>query len=256
MIPTVALITDFGTTESYVAELHAAMLARVPALRILDVTHQVAPFDLVHASLVLERVVATLAHPAVVVVVVDPGVGTARRGVVVARENGVLLVGPDNGVLAPIDGEAICAWEISSAFRQRNHTATTFDGRDLFGPLGAMLAAGLHPTLVGPTTDLSVPSVVATTAEWREEGELAYASGRVVMLDRYGNAVTNIRARTGQLTVLEPLTFRGPCVRAYGAVLPGESLALVGSSGRLELAVREASSGLSVGTKVTVRCDR
>lgn len=245
----VALLTDFGHRDSYVGEVRAAVLARVPSATLVDVAHDLDAFDLGAAALVVERARPALPRGAALVVVIDPGVGGARRGVA-ARVEGRWLVGPDNGVL-PI-AEAAKAGEVWSLERvPRPSSATTFDGRDVFGPAGALLAAGMDPRLLGPPLREVVPSALSGDAPWEARGDALYARGVVIALDRYGNAVTSLRAPPGRaVSVTSPTEFAGPSRRAYAEVARGEALALVGSSGRLELARREARSGAAVGDVV------
>lgn len=245
----VALLTDFGYRDSYVGEVRAAVLARAPGATVIDIAHDLDAFDLASAALVVERAWPALPVGASLVVVVDPGVGSARRGVA-ARVDGRWLVGPDNGVL-PI-AAAAAAGEVWSLERvPRPSSATTFDGRDVFGPAGALLASGMDPRLLGPPLREVVPSALADDAVWEARGDALYARGLVIALDRYGNAVTSLRAPSGRhVVVTSPSPFAGPLRRAYAEVAPTAALALVGSSGRVELARREARSGAAVGEVV------
>jgi S-adenosylmethionine hydrolase len=249
--PLVALVTDFGSRDSYVAEMKARANARVPDVRWLDVSHEIPAFDRMRAAIVIERAIAELPRGSALVAVVDPGVGTTRRRIVVSR-HGIALVGPDNGILPTRDAEGV--FVVDEAKWPRRTAATTFDGREIFAPLGALLAAGLAPALVGPAAGPCEPWVIPDDAIFVSEPDRQYARGTVIASDHYGNAVTDIRppAREGVLEVLSPGAFAGPVRRAYGEVERGAPLALVGSSGRLELAVREGSASLANGTPVEV----
>ena len=253
MSATVALVTDFGTADSYVAELELAITRCVPSVHVVGVTHDIPAFDRVAAALVIERLLAQMISGAIVAVV-DPGVGTAR-GRIFARRRGVWLVGPDNGVL-PIGASRDGLWSIREAAVPRAMRGTTFDGREIFGPIAAYLAGGMDPDLAGHRVREVVAPVLPVDAEFQTKPDARYAHGVVIALDRYGNAVTNIRPDVGaeRLSVVEPSRFAGPLHRAYGEVARGEPVVLLGSSGRVGLAVREGRSGVAVGQTVAVRC--
>lgn len=254
---TVALVTDFGRRDSYVGELHAAIRERAESIRVVDVTHDVPPFDRVSAAMIIERVMHTLPLGSALVAVVDPGVGSSRSAIA-ALSDGRWLVGPDNGIFSL---EALAregrVWSLA-AFPRRAVTAraTTFDGRELFGPAGALLATGLDPRLLGEPVRSVVASVLPPTVPWSTNSLGLYAEGVVIGLDHYGNAVTSVRAPEllpGQhVEIVEPQEFSGKLGVSYGSIRVGEPLALVNSCGRVELARREAPSKLLVGTRVMV----
>jgi S-adenosylmethionine hydrolase len=253
MAALVAFITDFGIKDSYVMEMRAAVLARVPSAQVLDVTHDVAPFDRVHAALMAERALWVLPRGAALVVVVDPGVGTRRRRIFAERE-GRWLVGPDNGVL-PIRRDRDRVWSLREELVVADPSVTTFDGRERFAPIAALLAAGLHPQLAGVRDEAEADCVLPADAEWVRRGRTRAARGQVITVDRYGNAITSVRPIEGAMRVVSPARFAGPVRAAYGEVERGQGLGLVGSSGRIELSVREGASGLSAGDIVEVTCD-
>jgi|LNFM01.1.fsa_nt_gb S-adenosylmethionine hydrolase len=253
MAALVAFVTDFGLADSYVMEMRAAVLARVPSARLLDVTHEVKPFDRVHAALMAERALWVLPRGAALVVVVDPGVGTRRRRIFAERE-GRWLVGPDNGVL-PIRRDRDRVWTLREELLVADPSVTTFDGRERFAPIAALLAAGLHPDLAGRRDELETECVLPADADWVKKGRVHTARGEVITVDRYGNAITSVRPIEGELRVISPARFAGPVRGAYGEVDRGQGLGLVGSSGRIELCVREGSSGLKPGDAVEVACD-
>lgn len=253
--PLIALVTDFGRVDSYVAEVHLAIQRAVPGAHVLDVAHDLKPYDLVGAALVVERTLAELPRGAALVAVIDPGVGTARSPIAVSVD-ARWCVGPDNGVLPVRSPRETPAWRID-AVRAR-HGATTFDGRERFGPAAALLAAGLDPRLLGARLGAVTRNVLPHEAEYEMLGHLRYARGVVIACDRYGNAVTSLRLPPGvaphEAEVIEPEAFAGPLVTAYGAVARGQRLAIVGSSGRVELAVSQGESSLAPGAEVLLRC--
>ncbi len=251
--PIVAFVTDFGLRDSYVMELRAAARARVPGVVLMDVTHEIKPFDLVQAALMAERALWVLPRGAALLVVVDPGVGTARPRIFAERD-GRWLMGPDNGVL-PIRAGRDPVWSLRDELVMADPSVTTFDGRERFAPAAALLAGGLHPALAGARCEPQHRCVLPEDATWVRQGACWLGQGEVIARDRYGNAITNVRPMEGRLRVVEPARFAGPLRVGYGEVERGEGLGLVGSSGRLELAVREGASGLHAGDSVVFQCE-
>ncbi len=188
------------------------------------------------------------------VVVVDPGVGTRRRRIF-AQRDGRWLVGPDNGVL-PIRRDRDPVWTLRDELVVADPSVTTFDGRERFAPIAALLASGLHPDLAGDRTELETDCVLPEDAPWvRAARRTEIAKGTVIAVDRYGNAITSIRPADGVMRVTHPARFAGPLRSAYGEVARGQGLGLIGSSGRIELSVREGKSELQPGDDVEVTCE-
>ncbi len=254
--PLVAFVTDFGRDDSYVAEMHLAVARAVPSARVIDVTHDLAPYDVAGAALVVERALRELPAGAALVVVVDPGVGS-RRARLAARVDGRWCVGPDNGVIPLRDPEAVPVWRIERVAPRDG--VTTFDGREVFAPAAALLAAGADPRLLGPRHARAARWAMPDDAAFEAVGTLRYARGVVIARDRYGNAVTSVRLPAGvdaaRAAVVEPEAFAGPLRVSYAAVARGERVALVGSSGRVELAVCQGATAVVVGEAVVVRCE-
>jgi S-adenosyl-L-methionine hydrolase (adenosine-forming) len=242
MAPIITLTTDFGTRDSYVAAMKGVILGIARHARLVDVSHEVAPHDVTEAALALEAAAPFFPAGAVHLAVVDPGVGTARRGLAVAA-GGVLCVGPDNGLFTPMfERRDWRAFELTAPEYRLRAVSRTFHGRDIFAPAAAHLALGLPPERLGPRVDDPVRLSWPTVRE--AHGAVA---GTVLHIDRFGNLVTSIRAEAfesfGQVTV----RFGGralPFVGTYGELTPGQAGALVGGSGRLEIAVREGSAAL------------
>lgn len=231
-MPAVALLTDFGLSDPYVGILKGVVAGIAPDAPILDVTHGVPPQDVRVGALFLEAAWPYFPEGTVFVCVVDPGVGTPRRPLV-ASCAGRLFVGPDNGLLSLLPGaiyRELCApWGLPSRSR-------TFHGRDLFAPAAARLAAGADVADAGPV----VADVVRLALPAPADG-----LGEVLWVDTYGNAVTNLPGRdAGEVEVAG---CRLPVVHAYGEVPPGTAVALTGSTGRLEVAVREGSAAARLG---------
>jgi S-adenosylmethionine hydrolase len=271
--PVVTLITDFGTADGYVGAMKGVLVSICPQVLPVDITHDIPRHDVYRAAISLLNAAPLFPAGTTHLVVVDPGVGTMRRPLGV-RAGGMTYVGPDNGVLSLVlrgqSAPKVVALEKEAYHHSPRWGAAashTFHGRDIFAPAAAYLAAGVPLTELGPQltdwTSLSLP-----TPSLRSPHELV---GEVLYLDRFGNAVTNIRVLewTGQDLRLTPafsrsedapITLSGAAVvacrehllplhRTYGEVSPGAPLALVGSSGRLEIAVREDSAGVCLGLR-------
>ncbi len=257
----VTLSTDFGTRDPYQAEMKAVLLREgAPDLRLLDLTHDLAPFDVHGAALYVRTALPRFPPGTIHVVVVDPGVGSARRPLV-AEAHGQYLVGPDNGVFGYLFGgdERVHVIDVAQLARD---VAPTFHGRDVFAPVAARLSQGAELASLGAAAE-GYQRLVFPLVEVRADALI----GRVIHVDHFGNLVSNIgdatlRAFMGNAPRLTPVvqvaerTVRG-LVDHYAAVEVGQPLALIGSSGLLELAVREAHAaqkfGLSVGAPVRVR---
>ena len=270
----ITLLTDFGTRDSYVAEMKAVILRLNQHATIVDVTHEVAPQAVAEAAVVLGRAFGVFAPDAVHVAVVDPGVGTDRSAILLVTPEGRFLA-PDNGLLtyavreSPEYEEAIAgagflqsvtmpvpagcaAYRLSNDSLWRKPVSDTFHGRDVFAPVAAHLSLGLPPADVGEPveslTSLSIPH------PRRRGDEIA---GHVVHVDRFGNLVTTIdgeaiAGRDAEVTV------GGSYIRGVSRSYAegGELLAIIGSGGSLEIAVRDGSAadalGVGVGVPVVV----
>jgi S-adenosylmethionine hydrolase len=221
----------------------------------VDVTHDVAPHDVTEGALALEAAAPHFPPGTVHVAVVDPGVGTARRGLALSWR-GAVFVGPDNGIFTPFLQEG--GWEsfdLASGDFARPAVSPTFHGRDVFAPAAARLAGGLDPRRLAAAAD----PVRLPWPEARDAG--GQASGIVIHVDRFGNLITSIPgAVVAGLGPDVAVTVSGrvlPLVATYGDLSEGQAGALVGSNRRLEIAVRERRAdvalGLERGAAVVVR---
>lgn len=235
----VTLLSDFGTADGYVAEMKGMLLTEAREATIVDVSHDVAPQDVDGARLALARYWKRFPEGAIHVVVVDPGVGTERRAIAVESQRR-FLVGPDNGVLSP----ALLAPGARVVRLAVPHTASaTFHGRDVFVPAAVHLALAQAFDALGPA--VSDP-VIRRTPEPRRGAE-GGIEGQVVTIDRFGNLITNLIGVRGGTVIVG--TRVAPVRRTYGDVNPGELVALVGSSGLLEVAVRDGSAAAALGAR-------
>lgn len=241
------LLTDFGTADGYVGEMKGVILTAAPAAVVMDISHELTPHEVDLGRLTLARYWRRFPRGTVHLAVVDPGVGGPRAAIAVASD-GRFLVGPDNGLLSPallVPGAQAVALPIPA------HASATFHGRDVFAPAAAQLAMGVPFTSLG----IGFPEpVVRRTPEPRRtaSGELV---GQVIAIDRFGNAITNLLGNRGTTVVVDGRELR--LARTYSDLPAGEPGALVGSTGLVEVVVREgrASDLLSLarGSPVSLR---
>jgi S-adenosyl-L-methionine hydrolase (adenosine-forming) len=248
-------ITDYGLEDGFVAACHGVAARIAPAARVIDITHLVQPGDVRRGAAVLAQTIPYL-PAAVHVAVVDPGVGTARRGVAVKAGDSI-LVGPDNGLLSwAIDakGGADQAFQLTNGDLWLHPVSPTFHGRDIFMPVAAHLAAGQDLASVGDEIDLAdLVTLPAPTSRVRD-GE---AEGEVMSVDRFGNVQLSIvAADVGQLGVgfgsqvvvragRRQLTV--PFLETFAAVAPGEIVAFTDSAGLISLAVNAGDAAQQLG---------
>jgi S-adenosylmethionine hydrolase len=245
----ITLTTDFGTRDPYVAEMKAVILRLNSTVRFVDVTHEVAPHDVVEGGLAVEAIAAVCPPGTIHVAVVDPGVGTSRRGLVVVA-GGQLFVGPDNGIFtAPLSLPDRQAFELRAAAYRLPTVSPTFHGRDVFGPAAAHLALGVPPDRFGP------PVADPVRLGWVESREVGDGvEGQVIHVDRFGNLITSIAAdtvermtRAGAPVSVHIARRRIALVHTFGDLAADGAGALVGSHGRLEVVVREGSAAARLG---------
>lgn len=242
--PVITLLSDFGTADGYVAEMVGVLLSLAPEARIITVSHEIPPQDIVRARLTLSRYWRRFPRGTVHLVVVDPGVGTARAALAV-ESDGRFLVGPDNGVLSPaiaLPDSVVVELDVPGG------ASPTFQGRDVFAPTAARLARGEPLAVLGRRHRSSI--VVRTPVPLRDDDGVV--SGEVISIDRFGNAITNLELAPADTIVVAGWVI--PVVRTFADVEVGRTCALVGSAGLLEVAVRDGSAakvlGLKVGTPV------
>ncbi len=259
--PIITLTSDFGLADSYVAAMKAVLIRHCPDARLIDVTHNVPRHDILCGSITLERAVDGFPESTIHLAVVDPGVGTERR-LVVTNVSGQTIVSPDNGLItwalrlhgaAPqsaashprpgMSGAAANARVTSNepSFHEitwrPQKSSTTFHGRDVLSPVAGMLANGTP--LSDLTRQIDDPILLDLTPA-------TDARGQVIHIDHFGNATTNIRQATLKAQPSASVKVKrrtiGKLKRTYWDVAPGKPLALIGSSGLLEIAVRDGSA--------------
>ena len=243
----ITLLTDFGTVDGYVGEMKGVLLSGLPDAEIVDITHDIPPQDIERARLVVARVWRRFPEGTIHIAVVDPGVGSTRAALAVSSE-GRYLLGPDNGVLSPaLLTSSARVVELPIAV----HASTTFHGRDVFAPAAVALARGEAFDALG--NEVQSPVVRRTPEPTRRvDGAL---DGEVIIVDRFGNAVTNLVGMRGG--TIEVAAARIAVRRTYAEVESGELVAVVGSTGFIEIAVRDGNAAellrLSRGSPVTLK---
>ncbi|MHB0962718.1 MAG: SAM hydrolase/SAM-dependent halogenase family protein [Gemmatimonadaceae bacterium] len=248
-MPLATLLTDFGTADGYVAEMKGVLLTGVPTAQLVDISHDVPAQDVEFARLSFARYWRRFPEGTVHLVVVDPDVGTARKALAIESE-GRFAVGPDNGVLSPamlVPGARAVALDIPHG------AAPTFHGRDVFAPAAVRLLRGESLDSLGtPYSDAALRRT--PEAQRRPDGG---QDGLVLGVDRFGNLITNLTGRGDGTVEIAGKLLR--IARTYGDVTEGELLALVGSHGLIEVAIRGGHAartlGIGRGTPVTLRRD-
>lgn len=243
--PIVTLLTDFGAGSGYPAQLRGVLLSALPDAQLVDVSHEVPAFDVLAAALLLEACAPRFPAGAVHLAVVDPGVGTARRALALADAGGRRYVGPDNGLFTPFLDGAEVRQLVPGCGPVPHPASTTFHGRDLFAPVAAFLAGGGALAALGPAVADPVRLPWPRAARRGDE-----VHGECLVADAFGNVLTSIREEDlapGEWSRAEVGGSIAPRALTYGEARPGELLALVGSSGRLEIAVRAGSAAARLG---------
>jgi hypothetical protein len=257
MPPIITLTTDFGLRDPFVGVMKGVILGICPDVRLVDLTHDVAPQDVLEAALVLESSARFFPGGTVHLAVVDPGVGSRRRGLAISAA-GQRFVGPDNGLFSAALGEpGWMAVSLENPEYRLAEVSQTFHGRDIFAPAAAHLASGIALERFGPpVTDpmrLRFPDCRLENGAW---------VGEVIGADGFGNLLTSVTARrlseaaAGWIVELGGRVL-GPLVSCYADGREGEPSAIIGSSGRVEIFVRNANAqavlGAGRGTPVRVR---
>jgi len=257
----IAFVSDFGLSDHYVGAMKGAALAVCPEATLVDIVHDIPPHDIEAGALALAAAYRAFPRGTVFVGVVDPGVGSARRPQAMEVDS-FRFVGPDNGIFTFVlrQGSLARVREITADRLLRPGISAVFHGRDVFAPVAAHLAAGMPLEDVGPA--VSDPVLLPFAGARRlSDGSL---EGRVIHVDRFGNLVTSIGgadlttmleasgASAGEV-VAEIGGARVALARTYSDVADEEGLALVGSSGFVEIAINGGSAARRLGARKGVR---
>jgi S-adenosylmethionine hydrolase len=261
MRPVIALLSDFGARDHYAGTMKGVMLGICPDVTLVDITHDITPHDVLEGSLQLAASFKYFPPGTIFVAVVDPGVGSSRRGIA-AEAGDYRFVGPDNGVLTAVFREMPPKRVVELTERRyaRPTVSRTFEGRDRFAPAAAWLAKGIQLSALGRTVtnyqQLEIPQVEMSEAQLH---------GVVLLADRFGNLVSNIDRRTFEaFTRTQPVSLSvgghpiAGVVATYADIRNGEVCALFGSTDHLEFAVNggSAARALSVDRGAAVEITR
>jgi len=265
----ITLITDFGLADGYVGAMKGVILSITPDTTIVDISHAIPPQDMRSAAWVLYTVYDTFPESTIHCVVVDPGVGSQRRAIAV-QAGAYTFVAPDNGLLSYVLAQEPLpmAVELTNPRFHRHPVSYTFHGRDLFAPVTAHLAQGVPLAELGTPIDQLVIWPLPRPMR-RPEGSLV---GHVLHIDHFGNCITDLRLRSEEDTLIltnlpgegtEPLLIprHQVCIEVGGMALSkisytyadgplSELLALVGSSGHLEISLVGGSAAQALGLRV------
>ncbi len=248
----ISLITDFGLKDPYVGIMKGVIASINPKAAVIDITHNVRSFDVREAAFTLLASYRWFPPGTVHIVVVDPGVGTARRPLLVVGRN-YYFIGPDNGVLswaAMEDGIESVYVLTNRAFMTRE-VSYTFHGRDIFAPAAAWLTRGVKPEVLGEPVK---PGTLVSLEPLRCEGREGVVGGFVVVVDKFGNVITSCREAPfspGDRVIVEAEGSEWEAVfaRTFGEVPEGQLLVHVNSLGFLEISVNRGSASTMTGLK-------
>lgn len=257
MTPLITLTSDFGLLDGYVASMKGVILSICPEARLIDISHQVPAQDVVTGALLLESTVPYFPRHALHLAVVDPGVGTDRKALALSTPEAI-FIGPDNGLFGLVwqaaqtrfKPEQLQAVAVTEEKYRLHPVSPTFHGRDIFAPAAAHLARGVSIDELGEPIGQILPAPIP---EPRRQGNVI--EGQVIAVDRFGNCTTNLTEKMlsdlgprDQWTASAGDLDLGPVRLTYAEVSPGQPLALIGSGGRLELAIRNGNYQEATGS--------
>ncbi len=253
-MPVITLTTDFGTKDGFVGTLKGVIWSICPSVQIADISHEIAPQNILEGAFALWRAVPFFAKGTIHLAVVDPGVGTQRRPIALHCD-GQYFVGPDNGLFTPVldaadeNGWKIEIFHLTNSKYFLTDVSHTFHGRDIFAPVSAHLAQGVPLEELGPALNdpvrIQLPKPEKTTSGWR---------AHITVVDVFGNLTTDLPAMA--LTDRQHVVLRvhgqeiHGLVDFYGHCQPGELVALVDSENFIEVAVVNGSAAHLLSAEV------
>jgi S-adenosyl-L-methionine hydrolase (adenosine-forming) len=253
----ITLLTDFGQSDGYVGALKGIILSINPDATLIDITHDISPQQIPQGGFILSQAAPYFPKGTIHLAVVDPGVGSASRRPVVVETTRHLFVGPDNGIFGQVlAGERIRrVIHLTNREYHRSEVSPTFHGRDIFAPVAAHLSTGCEVDLLGERVD---GIKRGTIVKPRRSGDVM--TGAILHIDRFGNLITNVPSRhltSGKVTITAGGAVITRFVKTYGDAHEGEIVALIGSSGLMEIAKRDGSAacelGLAIGAEIRVK---
>ena len=258
---TISLTTDFGIKDWYVGVMKGAMYNVYPSARMVDITHEIKNHSIEQAAFILASSYSYFSYGSIHVVVVDPGVGGAREPILL-ESRGHYFVGPDNGVFTLVDHPTSVVYRLDKKEYWLSPVSETFHGRDIFAPVAAYLARGVPSDQLGTRRREGIVKLDVANPQKEADGTLR---ARVVCVDRFGNCVTNVPRKTvpagGEKHPVEvgvgKKIIPGTLVKTYGDASNGHPIAVVGSSGFLELSLNKApfaqEYGIQEGDSITLK---
>ena len=247
--PIIAMLTDFGTTDWYVASMKAVIAGICPKAKTIDITHQIEPGNVKSAAFVLSQCYSDFPRGTIFLCVVDPGVGSERMPII-HWDGDYHYVAPDNGILGLLKPDMCRVYEIEQhRFKAETRSSNTFHGRDIFAPAAAFLASGANPSDIG----IALPRFAHDGFEFPIVTELPI-QGSVIYFDRFGNAISNLKVAKNSPQPEEVVLANGsviPFRETFSDVQKGDPVAYIGSGGFLEIAINlgNARNGLNLETE-------
>jgi len=244
----ISLTTDFGLADGYVGIMKGVILGIAPHARLVDLSHDIAPQNVRQASHVLMRAAPYFPAGTIHLAVVDPGVGSPRRPLLVTTGR-ARYVGPDNGIFSHALGEADAqAWVLDQPRYWLDQISRTFHGRDILAPVAAHLAAGVAPEHLAQR----IHDPIRLTLPQPSRAPDGHISGEIIHVDHFGNLISNVPAdwvaHGGWLCRIAGQN--APLVRAYAEVAEGAPAGLVGSDGAVEIAVRNGNASRQFNVRI------
>ncbi len=248
--PAVVLMTDFGLSDTYVGQMKGVILSLAPAARIIDLTHAVTAQNIAQGTFLLGKSTPYFPDGTIFVAVVDPGVGTSRKAIAVETARHIFLA-PDNGLLTSIfQGEEVthCVTITNERYMLPSRSST-FHGRDVFSPVAGHLASGVAFEELGPEIELAECTRISLPGcQSRDNG--ASSEGAIICTDHFGNLVTSLDSEVldrSKQWLISAGKERLPLCRTYGEVADQQPLAYTGSSGMIEIAIRNGNAAKMLG---------
>jgi S-adenosyl-L-methionine hydrolase (adenosine-forming) len=261
--PIITLTTDYGSTDHLVGAMKGVILNINPEAEVVDITHGVRPYDILDGALAIGQVYRYFPPKTVHVVVVDPGVGTQRRPILVSSEQ-QYFIAPDNGVLSVVyeHDPSVTAWHITAEHYLLHPVSNTFHGRDVFAPAASWLTKSWQPSAFGEEVHDLVRFTLPKPKAFGKE-----VKGVVLRVDNFGNLVTNVTpedvpqlaAADGKFKIHAGSAEISKLSQTFAQGAPGEVLGVIGSSGYLEVSVNRGSAaktlGVQRGAEITVEVE-
>ncbi len=245
----VTLLTDFGASDVYVGAMKGVILGFAPDAKIVDLTHEVDPQDILSGAYLLKSAYSFFPDETIHVAVVDPGVGTHRRAIGVKTSRYTFLA-PDNGLLSSVltHESPVGCYKLNKPEYLLHQVSATFHGRDVFAPIAGHLARGAVLDDIATAIDVAAEPLVIVGLPTPTNDESGWTV-HVIHIDRFGNLVTDFEPHGALIGGITFAQQRIPFVQTYGEVPPHHSLALIGSSGHLEIALNQGNAAVALKAK-------